>query len=83
MRALYLYFADTATPGDGPTTAPDDARPMYEVPLTPIKPGAYSRWMASRERAAATADEGEAAVTDRPVLGRSPQGPVQERGSSG
>jgi len=81
MRALYLYFADTATPGRGPTTAADDARPMYEVPLTPIKPGAFSRWMASRERAAADAEE--ASTTDRRAIGRSPEGPVQEHRISG
>ena len=74
MRALYLYFADTATPGRGPTTAPEDARPMYEVPLTPIKPGAFSRWMASRERA--VAEEAEAA---RGNLNTTPHRPVQER----
>ncbi len=80
MRALYLYFADTATPGRGPTTASDDARPMYEVPLTPIKPGAFSRWMASRERAATEADE--AAATDRGSVNPVRQRPVQERGTS-
>ncbi len=80
MRALYLYFADTAAPGRGPTTASDDARPMYEVPLTPIKPGAFSRWMASRERAAADADE--AAATDRGNVNHAPRRPIQERGTS-
>ena len=62
MRALYLYFADTAAPGRGPTTAPEDARPMYEVPLTPIRPGAFSRWMASRERNAAADGESRSDV---------------------
>lgn len=80
MRALYLYFADTADPGRGPTTAPDDARPMYEVPLTPIKPAAFSRWMASRERAAAEADE--AAATDRGNMHPVSRRPAQERATS-
>jgi hypothetical protein len=80
MRALYLYFADTATPGSGPTTASDEARPMFEVPLTPIKPGAFSRWMAGRERAAAEADE--AAPTDRGSMNPMPQRPAHERGTS-
>jgi hypothetical protein len=53
---------------------------MYEVPLTPIKPGAFSRWMASRERAATEADE--AAVTDLGSLNPVRQRPVQERGTS-
>lgn len=80
MRALYLYFADTATPGRGPTTASEDARPMFEVPMTPIKPGAFSRWMASRGRTAAASDE--AAVTDRGTMTPLPQRPSQERGTS-
>jgi hypothetical protein len=54
MRALYLYFADTATPGRGPLTAPDGVRPVYdEGPLIPIQPGAFSRWKANRDRVVA------------------------------
>jgi hypothetical protein len=53
MRALYLYFADTATPGRGPSTAPDDVRPVYDGPFIPIQPGAFSRWKANRDRVVA------------------------------
>ena len=50
MKALYLYFVDTATPGRGPSSTPDGARPVYEEPMIPIQPGAFSRWKANRDR---------------------------------
>jgi hypothetical protein len=53
LKALYLYFADTATPGRGPSSTPDDVRPVYDepmIPMIPIQPGAYSRWKANRDR---------------------------------
>jgi hypothetical protein len=53
MRALYLYFVDTATPGRGPSSVPGDGRPVYDGPLIPIQPGAYSRWKANRDRVVA------------------------------
>jgi len=54
MRALYLYFADTANPGSPPSTARDGARPEYDDgPLIPIQPGAFSRWKANRDRVVA------------------------------
>ena len=53
MRALYLYFADTAEPGRGPSTTRDDARPAYDGPFIPIQPGAFSRWKANRDRVVA------------------------------
>jgi hypothetical protein len=54
MRVLYLYFADTATPGRGPSTPRDDTRPVYDDgPLIPIQPGAFSRWKANRDRVVA------------------------------
>jgi len=54
MRALYLYFADTASPGRGPSTARDGARPVYDDgPRIPIQPGAFSRWKANRDRVVA------------------------------
>jgi hypothetical protein len=54
MRALYLYFADTATTGRGRSTSPDGVRPTYDDgPLVPIQPGAFSRWMANRNRVVA------------------------------
>ena len=54
MQALYLYFVDTATPGRGPSPAPDGVRPEYDDrPLIPIQPGAYSRWKANRDRVVA------------------------------
>lgn len=53
MRALYLYFVDTATPGRGPSTAPESVRPVYDGPLIPIQPGAFSRWKANRDRVVA------------------------------
>ena len=79
MRALYLYFADTANPGRGPSKARDDTRPVYdEGPLIPIQPGAFSRWMANRDRvvaenAAALRGPGTIAplrrIGDRPTTG--------------
>ncbi len=54
MKALYLYFVDTATPGRGPSSAPDTVRPTYDDgPLIPIQPGAFSRWKANRDRVVA------------------------------
>ena len=54
MRALYLYFADTANAGRGPSTARDGARPVYDDgPLIPIQPGAFSRWKANWDRVVA------------------------------
>ena len=54
MRVLYLYFADTANPGRGPSTPRDDVRPVYDDgPLIPIQPGAFSRWKANRDRVVA------------------------------
>jgi hypothetical protein len=54
MRALYLYFADTANPGRGPSTARDGASSEYDDgPLIPIQPGAFSRWKANRDRVVA------------------------------
>jgi hypothetical protein len=69
MRALYLYFVDTATPGRGPSSAPDGVRPVYDDgPLIPIQPGAFSRWKANRDRVVA---ENAAAIrptgTDLPM----------------
>jgi hypothetical protein len=71
MRALYLYFADTANPGRSGSSATADARPVDDGPLTPIQPGAFSRWMASRERAAVEAAQVRSAV-DGLQLGRRP-----------
>lgn len=57
MKALYLYFAGTATQGRGSSPAPGDGRTaadphaIDEGPLVPIQPGAFSRWMANRDRA--------------------------------
>jgi hypothetical protein len=65
MRALYLYFADTATPGRGPSSAPDGVRPVYDAPLIPIQPGAFSRWKTNRDRVVAeNAAAVRGAVTD-------------------
>jgi hypothetical protein len=62
MRALYLYFAETARPSRdrSPTTGIGQA--VDAGPLIPIQPGAFSRWMVSRERAArdASASVGDA-----------------------
>ena len=62
MRALYLYFADAAEPGrdpsseaDGVRPAEDGVRPVDGGELVPIRPGAFSRWMASRKREASEA----------------------------
>jgi hypothetical protein len=67
MRALYLYFADTATPDRGPSSAPGDVRPVYDGPLIPIQPGAFSRWKANRDRVVAeNAAAVRGAVTDSP-----------------
>ena len=74
MKALYLYFVDTATPGRGPSAGPDAVRPVFDEgpPLIPIQPGAFSRWKANRDRVVA---ENAAALrgigTDLP-LRRSP-----------
>ena len=52
MRALYLYFLETADT-DRRRSSMNDAMPLVDDgPLTPIQPGAFSRWMASREREA-------------------------------
>ena len=53
MRALYLYFADTSAPGRGPSSTGDAVRPVYDEPLIPIQPGAFSRWMANRDQVVA------------------------------
>lgn len=50
MKALYLYFVDTATPGRGPSSTPGAVRPVYDEPMIPIQPGAFSRWKANRDR---------------------------------
>jgi hypothetical protein len=55
MRALYLFFADTADPDLGRSSTTEATRLVDDEPLTPIEPGAFSRWMASRERLAAEA----------------------------
>lgn len=69
MRALYLYFAETARPsGDRPRSIGDD-RPVDDGPLIPIKPGAFSRWMANRERDAA----GPRGTEGHAVTGSAPQ----------
>ena len=67
MRALYLYFADTAEPGRGPSTARDGAQPAHGGPFIPIQPGAFSRWMANRDRVVAeNAAALRRAITDAP-----------------
>ena len=49
MRALYLYFMETAN--DRRSSSPTENMPSVDDgPLTPIEPGAFSRWMTSRER---------------------------------
>ena len=53
MKALYLYFVDTAAPGRGPSSAPEAVRPVYDAPMIPIQPGAFSRWKANRDRVVA------------------------------
>ena len=56
MKALYLYFTGTATSGRGPSPASGVVRSggvppvLDEGPLVPIQPGAFSRWMANRDR---------------------------------
>ena len=50
MKALYLYFVDTATPGRGRSWTPESVRPAYDEPMIPIQPGAFSRWKANRDR---------------------------------
>jgi hypothetical protein len=62
MRALYLYFAEAADPGRDPSSEADGARladrtvrPPDGGELVPIRPGAFSRWMASRKREASEA----------------------------
>ena len=64
MKALYLYFEGTATQDRRPSPAsaggrPGSGRPVSEPPtidqgpLVPIQPGAFSRWMADRNRVVA------------------------------
>lgn len=59
MKALYLYFVGTATQGRGPSAPAGDRWPdgvpptIDEGPLVPIQPGAFSRWMANRDRVVA------------------------------
>ena len=53
MKAMYLYFVDTATPGRGPSSTPESVRPVYDEPMIPIQPGAFSRWKANRDRVVA------------------------------
>ena len=55
MKALYLYFAGTAEQGRTGSPAPGTrpathATMIDEGPLVPIQPGAFSRWMANRDR---------------------------------
>jgi hypothetical protein len=52
MRALYLYFAETARPSrDGSPTGVGQA--VDDGPLIAIQPGAFSRWKANRDRVVA------------------------------
>jgi hypothetical protein len=53
MRALYLYFAETADPSRDRSPAGGGSRPGVEGPPVPIQPGAFSRWMANRNRVVA------------------------------
>ena len=55
MRALYLYFVETADTDRRSSSATDGTPLVEDEPLTPIQPGAFSRWMASRERDASEA----------------------------
>ena len=50
MRALYLYFVETADTDRRSSSATDGLPQVDDGPLTPIQPGAFSRWMASRGR---------------------------------
>ena len=52
MRALYLYFAETANTDRRSSSATKNTPQGDDGPLTRIEPGAFSRWMASREREA-------------------------------
>ena len=52
MRALYLYFAETDPPSRESSTG-GGGRPPHDGPLVPIQPGAFSRWMANRQRVVA------------------------------
>jgi hypothetical protein len=75
MRALYLYFAETADT-DRRSSSVTGGRPLVDDgPLTPIQPGAFSRWMASRERAVAEAAKVRSAF-DGSQLGNSPDRPA-------
>ena len=52
MRALYLYFAETARPG--PDASPTSiGQAVDDGPLIPIQPGAFSRWKVNRDRVVA------------------------------
>lgn len=64
MRALYLYFNDTTAPDHEPSRTTAGAGDLGDRPLTPIRPGAFARWMASRGRAAA---EGTASAAYGPL----------------
>ena len=55
MRALYLYFAEATGPGRDPSSQTEGVRPADGGELVPIRPGAFSRWMASRKREASEA----------------------------
>ena len=72
MRALYLYFADTAAPDRGPSSTGDAVKPVYDEPLIPIQPGAFSRWKANRDRVVA-ANAAALRGTQRPVARPRPE----------
>jgi hypothetical protein len=53
MRGMYLYFAETDDPSRDRSRASGGSRPGGDGPLVPIQPGAFSRWMANRNRVVA------------------------------
>lgn len=67
MRALYLYFAETDQPSRESSSG-GGGRPPHDGPLVPIQPGAFSRWMANRQRVVA-----ENAAAYRRAIADSPE----------
>jgi cytochrome c1 len=71
MRALYLYFAETAHTSTDPSSPNAESRLADDGPLVPIQPGAFARWMANRDRVVAeNAAALQSAVTDSPLRRR-------------
>ena len=68
---LYLYFATPRRPAE-PLVHDDGVRPVYDEATDPDPAGAFSRWMANRDRVVA-ANAAALRGTQRPVARPGPE----------